>query len=49
MDPLEHNLLFERFCTAAQGHPRHRHRFRLHRRAEIIAWMEETFGQERRP
>ncbi|NND72463.1 MAG: DNA polymerase III subunit alpha [Rhodothermales bacterium] len=47
VDPLEHNLLFERFLHAGRrGTPDIDVDFDSDRRDEIIAWMDERFGIE---
>ena len=47
VDPLAHNLLFERFLhSGRKGTPDIDIDFDSERRNEIIAWMEERFGPE---
>ena len=47
VDPLEHNLLFERFLHGGRkGTPDIDVDFDSDRRDEVIAWMEERFGIE---
>ena len=47
VDPLEHNLLFERFLHGGRkGTPDIDVDFDSDRRDEIISWMEERFGIE---
>ena len=47
VDPLEHNLLFERFLhTGKEGTPDIDIDFDSDRRDEIIEWMEQRFGIE---
>lgn len=48
VDPIKHNLLFERFLhTGRQGTPDIDIDFDSDRRDEIISWMEDRFGIER--
>jgi len=47
VDPIEHNLLFERFLhRGRKGTPDIDVDFDSDRRDEIISWIEERFGQE---
>ena len=46
VDPLRHNLLFERFLHRGRGTPDIDIDFDSERRDEIIAWMEDRFGHE---
>ena len=47
VDPLEHNLLFERFLHGGRkGTPDIDVDFDSDRRDEVISWMEERFGME---
>ena len=46
VDPIRHHLLFERFLhTGRKGMPDIDVDFETHRRHEVIAWMEERFGE----
>lgn len=46
VDPIRHHLLFERFLhTGRKGMPDIDVDFETHRRGEVIAWMEERFGE----
>jgi error-prone DNA polymerase len=47
VDPIRHNLLFERFLhTGRKGMPDIDVDFETHRRHEVIAWMAQRFGEE---
>lgn len=47
VDPLRHHLLFERFLhEGRRGMPDIDVDFETHRRAEVIAWMNERWGEE---
>ncbi|BCM94537.1 error-prone DNA polymerase (plasmid) [Abditibacteriota bacterium] len=47
VDPLRHHLLFERFLhEGRRGMPDIDVDFETHRRAEVIAWMHERWGEE---
>ena len=47
VDPIRHNLLFERFLhEGRKGMPDIDVDFETHRRNEVIAWMSQRFGEE---
>lgn len=47
VDPIRHNLLFERFLhTGRKGMPDIDVDFETHRRHEVIDWMAQRFGEE---